>query len=214
MSNSICGKATDSQFLGMEFGVKSMPGVIFLLLGTHRYCSIRHMAKSSVFYSRLFKAKVGISGSMAAITFIYMLTVFFTPSDTVESSWINQCDRQWYAFIFLIQCAAWSFGTFLLTREYQRLIDEAAYANYLFWLLNLIAEILVIIVLHDALFAATMSTITAIFNMTINATLIGLALMTRRQNTKYRQPLIMDYPDMSTTMMLHPQNELGFKIRF
>jgi hypothetical protein len=151
---------------------------------------------------------------MAAITFIYMLTVFFTPSDTVESSWINQCDRQWYAFIYLIQCAAWSFGTFLLTREYQRLIDEAAYANYLFWLLNLIAEILVIIVLHDALFAATMSTITAIFNMTINATLIGLALMTRRQNTKYRQPLIMDFPDMSTTMMLKPQNELGFKIRF
>ena len=101
-----------------------------------------------------------------------------------------------------------------MTREYHRLIDEAAYANYLFWLLNLIAETLVIIVLHDALFAATMSTITAIFNMAINITLIGLALTTRRQNTKYRQPLIMDFPDMSTNLILKNQNELGFKIRF
>jgi hypothetical protein len=73
----------------MEFGVKSLPGALFLILGTYRYCSIRHMAKASVHYSKLFKAKVGISGSMAVVTFAFMLSVFFTPADTHTSSWIN-----------------------------------------------------------------------------------------------------------------------------
>lgn len=212
--SDICAKATSSLFLGMEFGVKSMPGVIFLFLGTYRYCSIRHMAKASVVYSRLFKAKVGISGSMAVVTFVYMLTVFLTPKDSVASSWINQCDKQWYAWIYLIQCAAWSFGTFLLTREYHRLIDEAVYANYTFWMLNLLAETLVIIVLRDAIFASLFMTITAIFNASVNLTLMALACQTTRQNTKYRTPLIMDFPDMSTTLIKSTSNELGFRVRF
>lgn len=105
----------------MEFGIKSMPGFLFLILGTYRYCSIRHMAIASVFYSKLFKTKVGISGSMAVVTFGYMLTVFLTPKDSVASSWINQCDKQGYAVIYLVQCAAWTLGTFLLIQEYKRL---------------------------------------------------------------------------------------------
>ena len=92
-TNSICGKATTSLFLGMQFGVKSLPGIYFLVFGTYRYCSIRHMAKASVHYSKLFKSKVGISASMAITTFVYMMTVFLTPKDSVASSFINQCDK-------------------------------------------------------------------------------------------------------------------------
>jgi len=152
------------------------------------------MAKASVHYTKLFKAKVGISASMTVVTFAYMLTVFLTPSDTHASSWINQCDRQWYAWIFLIQTAAWGFGTFLLIKEYTRLLDEAIYANYTFWMLNLLAETIVIIVLRKAIFYSFFMSLTAVFNITVNLTLMILACWTTRQNGRYRTPLIIDYP--------------------
>jgi hypothetical protein len=174
-TDSICGKATTSLFLGMQFGVKSLPGFYFLVFGTYRYCDIRHMAKASVHYSKLFKSKVGISASMAIVTFVYMLTVFLTPSDSNASSFINQCDRQWYAWIYLIQTLAWVGGTFLLITEYHRLIDEAVYANYTFWMLNLLAETLTVIVLREAIFGSLFMSITAVFNVSVNTTLMILA---------------------------------------
>lgn len=88
-----CDVIDPQLFLALEFGVKSLPGVLFLILGTYRYCKIKHMAKSSVFYSRLFKLKASLSSGMAFFTLVYMITVFATPKDTVNSSWINQCDK-------------------------------------------------------------------------------------------------------------------------
>ena len=35
-------------FLGMQFGAKSLPGIIMLFAGIYRLCSISHMAKASV----------------------------------------------------------------------------------------------------------------------------------------------------------------------
>ena len=110
----ICGKFDSPLYLGMEFGVKTLPGVIFLIAGTIRYCSIKHMAKASVIYSKLFKSKVAISGTMAFACFLYCLVVFITPKDSNYSSYINQCNKQGYAIIYLVQSAAWILGTFLL----------------------------------------------------------------------------------------------------
>lgn len=89
-------------FLGMQFGVKSLPGAIFLFLGTYRYCSVRHMATASVRYSKLFKAKVGISGGMAVACLLYCIVVFSTPASAGVSSFINSCDKEGYAAIYLI----------------------------------------------------------------------------------------------------------------
>jgi hypothetical protein len=38
-------------------------------------------------------------------------------------------------------------------------------------------------------------TLTAIFNLSVNTVLIVLALKTTRHNTRYRSPLIIDYPE-------------------
>lgn len=73
----------------MEFGVKSMPGIIMLIAGAIRCCQIWHMAKASVVYSRLFKAKVAISVLMSIVSFLYMIVVFATPKDSNVSSWVN-----------------------------------------------------------------------------------------------------------------------------
>ena len=177
----------------MEFGVKTVPGVIMLLVGTYRYCTIRHMAKASVLYSKLFKAKVGISGSMAVLTLVYCLTVFITPKDVNASSWINQCDKQGYAIIYLVQCAAWTLGTFLMVEEYERLLPEARYANQLFWLLNLVSETLVVFVLWNTIHSSLFMSVTAIVNLTVNFSLILMACKTSRLNKRYRDPLVIDY---------------------
>lgn len=213
MSTIDCGKTNAPLFLGMEFGIKSLPGFLFLILGTVRYCSIKHMAIASVFYSKMFKTKFGLSAFMAVITFAYMLTVFLTPKDSVASSWINQCDKQNYAIIYLIQCAAWSLGTFLLVKEYQRLQDEAYYANYLFWAGNLVCESIVIVVLRKTILASLFMSLTALFNLTVNTVLIVLALKTTRHNTRYRSPLIIDYPEYKQPDLFE-QGPLTWKVRF
>jgi len=78
MAKDIC-QTSSALYLVMQLGIKSLPGIIFLIAATIRYLSIRHMAKASVTYSMLFKAKVGISGSMAFGTFVYLIGVFCTP---------------------------------------------------------------------------------------------------------------------------------------
>ena len=63
----------------MEFGVKSLPGTIYLITGTYRYCSIRHMAQSTVRLSVFFKAKVGLSFVMALTCLAYLIAAYTIP---------------------------------------------------------------------------------------------------------------------------------------
>lgn len=90
---------------------------------------------------------------------------------------------------------AWSFGTFLMFKEYQRLQNEAYYANYLFWAFNLICETIVVIALHKVIFSSISMIVTAIVNVAVNTILLLLAMKTTRHNTRYRSPLIIDYPE-------------------
>jgi hypothetical protein len=62
---------------------------------------------------------------------------------------------------------------------------------------NTICESIVIAVLHKTIFAELFMTLTAIFNLSVNTVLIVLALKTTRHNTRYRSPLIIDYPEHS-----------------
>jgi hypothetical protein len=59
------------------------------------------VAKSSVRYRKLFKAKVAINAAMAIICFLYMIVVYATPADVTLSSWINQCNHQNFALMYL-----------------------------------------------------------------------------------------------------------------
>jgi len=90
-------------FLGMQFGAKSLPGIIMLFAGIFRLCSISHMAKASVQYSFLFKSKVLISGMMSFVCFLYMVVVFATPNDAKTfSGYINSCGKEAFSLLFLI----------------------------------------------------------------------------------------------------------------
>jgi hypothetical protein len=77
--------------MAFEFGVKTVPSVLFLALGTYRFCQIHHIGVTHYRYSQQFIAKLLISSSMAIFLLSYIAIVFSLTDSTVHSSWINKC---------------------------------------------------------------------------------------------------------------------------
>ena len=73
-----------------------------------------------------------------------MLLVFFTPNQIKISSFLNQCEHDYFAFLYILPGIAWGFSAFLIRYEYNRLLSEAWYSSFLFWTLNCIAEVLTV----------------------------------------------------------------------
>lgn len=204
----------NAKFLGLQFGLKSLPGVLLLIIGTFRYLQIRHMAKSNVTYSLNFKIKVGLSGGMAFLTIIYFFVVFFSSPNGKLAGYVASCDKKPFEVLYLVQCAAWTFGTCLMIAEYHRLLDEAKFANPVFWILNLLVEVICVIVLHSVIWSTTIMTFTALFNLLVNFTLVVLMCWTTKHNLRYRTPLIIDYPDEShrpVSRVTQMQGQIAFK---
>jgi hypothetical protein len=124
----------------MQFGLKSLPGVVFAIAFFYRYYSIRHIAKSKVRYTNLFIAKLILNVFMAVMSLGYMILIFASPHSINFTPWINACDLDPFALIYIVQVIAWSLSCFIMIYEYRRLLSEAWYCNQLFWTLNLIAE--------------------------------------------------------------------------
>ena len=60
-----CSNNDKFKFIALEFGLKSMPPLLFYIMGTVRYFSVRDYGVGHANYSCFFKAKVAISISMA-----------------------------------------------------------------------------------------------------------------------------------------------------
>jgi len=105
-------------------------------------------------------------------------------------------------------------GTILMVQEYHRLLDEAKYANPIFWFLNLVSEVLVVIVLKDVIWTTSVMAITALINLAVNLSLLILMFFTTKHNLRYRSPLIIDYPDEEYKPYLRDlaTGKLAFKI--
>ena len=76
-------------YLGLEFGLKSLPGFIFCITGACRWQEIRHMAKNKTRYTKMFKTKLVLNVLMCVMCFLYMIVIFSTPKHVNISSWIN-----------------------------------------------------------------------------------------------------------------------------
>jgi len=118
---------------------------------------------------------------MAVIFFLYTIVVYATPADVTLSSWINQCNHQNFALMYLFQTVAWAFSAFLIVFEYDRLLSEAWYANGLFWILNMAAEFVTIVILRQDILHSVFMLVTALFNLTVNFVLIIMMLNTKRR---------------------------------
>ena len=123
-----CADTDFPLYLGLEFGLKTLPGLLFCILGTVRLMSIQHMAKSTVRYTKMFKSKIVICLVMSGVCFLYMMLVFVTPKHLNISSWINKCDKEPFALFYIVQVVAWAYAAYVIWQEYERLLSEAWYA--------------------------------------------------------------------------------------
>lgn len=65
--------------------------------------------------------------------------------------------------------------------EYDRLLSEAWYANGLFWILNMAAEFVTIVILRQDVLHSVFMLVTALFNLTVNFVLIIMMLNTKKR---------------------------------
>ncbi len=168
-------------YLSLEFGVKSLPGLIFVFTFFYRFFSIRHIAKSKVRYTRLFIAKLVLNLFMAIMSLAYMIITFVTPSSINFTSWLNACEMDFFALIYIIQVIAWTLSCFIMIFEYHRLLSESWYANQLFWILNLVAEAVTFYLLRVDLLASPFMITTVCINLGVNGSLVVMMFFTTKR---------------------------------
>lgn len=105
-------------FMSLEFGVRTLPAVIFFFTGGYRYYNIKHTARSQVRYTNNFIAKVVISSLITIACVAYIPLIMAQPQNAKNSSLVNQCHVEGFCFFNLIQAAAWGFSVFLIIFEY------------------------------------------------------------------------------------------------
>ena len=86
---AFCHSDDYTKFRVMEFGIKSIPAVIFFICGTYRLLTIKDIGVGNTTFTTFFKAKLGISLCMAIADLIYIMIVLVLPARVEHSSWIN-----------------------------------------------------------------------------------------------------------------------------
>jgi len=76
----------------------------------------------------------------------------------------------------------------------------------------MVAELLVVTVMHNVIWHHPGLTTTAIFNLSVNFALLCLMCKTTRHNLRYRSPLIIDYPDEEIKPAFFLDDDITFKV--
>lgn len=168
--------------LGLEFGVKTLPVVVFLVAATVRFLQIRHIARGKVLYSNILKAKVVLSFLMGLLVFINLPANYIQNPDNGNSTWVSQCGLDGWSWFYALDAVGWFVCCYLLVFEYQRLMTEAWYSTKLFWVLNILCAVVTIMVLNTIYFNDTFMLLQGIIGLIFNTALIVLSFVNDRQN--------------------------------
>ena len=172
--------------LGLEFGVKTLPVIIFLIAASVRFLQIRHIAKGKVVYSNILKAKVALSFLMGLLILMQLPANYISDPSNSNSTWVSQCDMDGWSWFYALDSLAWFVCCYLLVFEYQRLMTEAWYSTKLFWVLNILCQIVTIMVLSGIYFNDTFMLFQGIIGLIFNTSIIVLSFVDDRQ-TKHNQ---------------------------
>ena len=176
------------KFRVMEFGVKSVPALIFFILGTYRFLAIKDIGVGRTTFSTHFKAKLIVSALMAVADFIYIIIVLALPARVEHSSWINQCEQDFYTVVYAFQGSAWVFSCYLMVFEYRRRRSEEWYANQMYWFLNLSFEVVTVMILIKDYLRAPMMLVCAALNILGNLLLVILMFKTEKRTANNPRP--------------------------
>jgi hypothetical protein len=177
----------------MQYGVSTVPAIIFFVTGLYRYYTIRHTATGAVRYSISFKTKVGLSVLMGFAVLSFIITDFVLGSSNSRSSLMNQCSLDYFSLIYVVDAIAWFAGSALIVFEYKRLHSEAWYANKLFWVLNLIVIALTVGLLWNEYMENQFMLYSAVSNFIVNAILVGFMFNTEKRTAFNKRPTFEEH---------------------
>ena len=109
------------------------------------------------------------------------IVIWLLPTGTPHSGWVNFCGFNGFSFFYIFQAIAWFYGSWLMTFEYQRLLSEAWYSNQMFWLLNLIFEVIGFAIQIRYYAIAVYMLVISSINILANLTLVVLMFKTEKR---------------------------------
>ena len=131
-----------------ELGVKSVPSVLFLIAATMRFCEIRSIGFARIMhYSVFFMCKIVSSLLLSFLNLLLVLLAMSMRKDAHQSLWMVKTDHRLLSLVYLVDVAAWAASAALLTYEYRKRLSEAIYSHFMFWFLNFVL-ILVVVILN------------------------------------------------------------------
>jgi len=141
-----------------------------------------------IFYSRMLKCKIIIQIFMGVLSFLIILLGLTLPSDLQAAPWIAKEGHRPYALAYLCSTVAWFLSARLLIFEYRRRLNEAFYTHQLFWILNFVIELIILILLFQKYVrclglnpqAIIMKTI-SVCHLLLNLSLCVLMVLTKKR---------------------------------
>ena len=94
-----CATKEYKVFMWMEFGLKSIPSILFFILGTARYIETINMGVSAYKFSRHFQTKCAISIMMGVANTLYIIICYSVKPSTLQS-WINKCNDDNFSLFY------------------------------------------------------------------------------------------------------------------
>lgn len=189
-SEIVCGSKQYAAFLGLEFGAKTIPAVLFFILGMIRFCKIKDYGQGRTRYSVFFKSKCIICLSLTILNFFSIFLVFVMPDSLDNGIWVSKCGQEYWTFFYALQGLSWAFAVWLMIFEYQRLLSEAWYANQLFWSLNLLLEVIDFAVLFDNYVSSPVMLVGVMIYMIALTTLVVLMFCTETRTLQNMRPQV------------------------
>lgn len=168
------------KYMLVQYGFKSVPPMIFLVTATVRLLELRYVAVHRESLSKSFKAKVCLC-IVIAVAYTSMIPInYSSKADTSFSSWINQCENDNFSWLNLVQTMAWLLSAYLVVYEYKRLLQEAIYSNKMFWVLNLVCELVSVLVLWKIYIHNWFMLTSALVYSSLNVALVTLMVVSKK----------------------------------
>jgi hypothetical protein len=114
----------------IEVGIKSVPSLLFIILATVRFLSIRDIGFASriTTYSKFYIAKICLQIFMAAF-YLILIIIILSLSGQCNQDWFNVYNAQYVSFVYLFDIIAWLYSSRLLRYEYRKRLSEGLYSH-------------------------------------------------------------------------------------
>jgi hypothetical protein len=193
-------KECDAIYLILELGVTMFPAVFFIFAGLMYFNEIRSIGFNRVVqYSQLFKWKYRACLLMA---FINVMSIILSVAKSNQYIELNDCydmdhdadaEKELVVDITIISknviyVVGWLGSYYLLIYQYRKGLSETWYSHQMFWILNFVAQITLLIYSWIKGFYGTTPIVMGVANVMTNFVLIVLLINTKKRTMDRPRP--------------------------